>query len=191
MKKIALALTTLLATCTLQAQDQMMFTVKKDSSAFELTQAGASQLASLPLKCILQQFPNKTSHTSGNAQGHALLPQQLHPAFYGCFDWHSSVHGHWMLVKLLKHFPGLPQADAVRNLLNTTITPASILQEVKYFDLPLTASRERTYGRAWLLKLDEELYTWDSEDGRRWHAALRPLTKKITELCWRALRCMR
>jgi hypothetical protein len=162
------------------AQD--FFTVKKDSSAFELTLAGATHLASLPLKCIQQQFPNKTSHTSNNEQDHALLPQQLHPTFYGCFDWHSSVHGHWMLVKLLKKFPGIPQAATIRNLLNTTITAANILQEVKYFDIPLTASWERTYGWAWLLKLDEELYTWDNEDGRRWHAALQPLTKKVTSL---------
>ena len=90
-----------------------------------------------------------------------------------------------MLVKLLKHFPEMAQADAIRNLLNTTITPTNIQQEVKYFDMPLTASWERTYGWAWLLKLDEELYTWQNEDGRRWHAALQPLTRKVTEL-WKS-----
>lgn len=164
------------------SQDSYHFLIKKDSSAFELTLAGATHLASLPLKCILQQFPNKTSHTSNSAQDHALLPQQLHPAFYGCFDWHSSVHGHWMLVKLLKNFPEIPHATAIRTLLNTTIKPENILQEVKYFDIPLTASWERTYGWAWLLKLDEELFTWNNEDGKRWHTALQPLTKKITEL---------
>jgi hypothetical protein len=183
MKKIILpALILFLAQ---QLSGQELFLVKKDSSAFELTPAGATQLVSLPLKCIQQQFPNKTSHTSNNEQDHKLLPQQLHPTFYGCFDWHSSVHGHWMLVKLLKNFPDIPQATTIRNLLNTTITTENILQEVKYFDIPLTASWERTYGWAWLLKLDEELYTWDNEDGRRWHAALQPLTKQITDL-WKA-----
>jgi hypothetical protein len=183
MKKIILPVLTLFLAPALWGQD--FFLVKKDSSAFELTLAGATHLASLPLKCIQQQFPNKTSHTSNNAQDHTLLPQQLHPTFYGCFDWHSSVHGHWMLVKLLKQFPGIPQAATIRSLLNTTITPENILREVKYFDIPLTASWERTYGWAWLLKLDEELYTWNNEDGKRWHAALQPLTKKITEL-WKA-----
>src|SRR6187549_673867 len=90
-----------LMAATSQAQTPQMFILKKDSSGFELTSAGASHLASLPLKCIEQQFPNKTSHTSNSNSDHILLPRQLHPAFYGCFDWHSCVHGHWMLVKLL------------------------------------------------------------------------------------------
>lgn len=173
-----------MATSVLAQGDPLSF-VQKDSVTIELTLTGASHLASLPLKCIQQQFPNKTSHTSNNEQDHKLLPQQLHPTFYGCFDWHSSVHGHWMLVKLLKDFPGLPQADTIRNLLNASITPGNIQQEVKYFDIPLTSGWERTYGWGWLLKLDEELYTWDNEEGRRWHAALQPLTKKIIEL-WKA-----
>nr|WP_287424151.1 DUF2891 family protein [Candidatus Brachybacter algidus] len=68
--------------------------MKKDSTGFELTIKGASHLASLPLKCITQEFPNKTNHTSNSDSDHVLMPKQLHPAFYGCFDWHSSVHGH-------------------------------------------------------------------------------------------------
>jgi len=134
----------LLIAGTSQAQVSRMFVIKKDSSGFELTPAGASHLASLTLKCIEQQFPNKTSHTSNSDSDHSLLPRQLHPAFYGCFDWHSCVHGHWMLVKLLKRFPGLPEADAIRNAINKTITKENIEQEVKYFDMPLTASWERT-----------------------------------------------
>ncbi len=172
----------LLITGTSQAQISKMFLIKKDSAGFELTLAGASHLASLPLKCIDQEFPNKTSHTSNRDSDHVLLPRQLHPAFYGCFDWHSCVHGHWMLVKLLKLFPGLPEADVIRNAINKTITKENIEQELKYFDLPLTASWERTYGWAWLLKLDEELLTWNDENGKHWHEALQPLTKKVVEL---------
>ncbi len=172
----------LLIAGTSQAQVSRMFVIKKDSSGFELTPAGASHLASLPLKCIEQQFPNKTSHTSNSDSDHSLLPRQLHPAFYGCFDWHSCVHGHWMLAKLLKLFPGLPEANAIRNAINKTITKENIEQEVKYFDMPLTASWERTYGWAWLLKLDEELLTWNDEDGKRWHEALQPLVKKVVEI---------
>ena len=172
----------LLIAGTAQAQTSTMFVIKKDSSGFELTPAGASHLSSLPLKCIEQQFPNKTSHTSSSDSDHVLLPQQLHPSFYGCFDWHSSVHGHWMLVKLLKLFPHLPEAGDIRRVINKTITKENIEQEVRYFDMPLTASWERTYGWAWLLKLDEELLTWNDKDGRQWHEALQPLVKKIVAI---------
>jgi len=164
------------------AQVDNLFAVKKDSSGFFLTSKGASHLASLPLKCITQQFPNKTGHTSVSDSDHVLLPSQLHPAFYGCFDWHSSVHGHWMLVRLLKLFPDLPEASAIRTAINKTINEENIKQEVKYFELPLTASWERTYGWAWILKLDDELSDWQDEDGKRWHDALRPLTEKIIQL---------
>ena len=112
----------------------------------------------------------------------ASSPKQLHPVFYGCFDWHSSVHGHWMLVSLLKMFPQLPEAASIRATINNTFTPGNIQTEVKYFDTPLARGWERTYGWAWLLKLDEELYTWNDEDARRWHQALQPLTQKIIEL---------
>ena len=175
----------LLIICTaLQAKAQVndLFVMKKDSSGFELTMKGASHLASLPLKCITQEFPNKTNHTSNNDSDHVLLPKQLHPAFYGCFDWHSSVHGHWMLVKLLKLFPSLPEANTIRDVLNKTITKENIINEVKYFDIPLTAGWERTYGWAWILKLDEELFNWNDEDGKRWHEAMQPLTQKIIQL---------
>lgn len=164
------------------AQINDFYSVKKDSSGFVLAMKGASHLSSLPLKCILQEFPNKTSHTSVNDSDHVLLPRQLHPSFYGCFDWHSSVHGHWMLVRLLKQFPQLPEAGKIREVLNTTITAENIRNEVKYFSLPLTASWERTYGWAWILKLDEELADWDDADGKKWHAAMQPLTQKIVAL---------
>src|SRR5258706_5471576 len=165
-----------------QAKVTNLFVIKKDSSGFELTIQGASHLASLPLKCMEQEYPNKTSHTSNKDSDHVLLPHQLHPAFYGCFDWHSCVHGHWMLIRLLKLFPGMPEANAIRAAINKTITKENILQEVKYFDLPLTSSWERTYGWAWLLKLDEELYTWNDADGKRWYEALQPLTQKVIQL---------
>lgn len=164
------------------AQINDLFQIKKDSSGFELTMKGASHLASLPLKCIGQEFPNKTNHTSSNDSDHVLLPKQLHPAFYGCFDWHSCVHGHWMLIKLLKNYPALPEAAAIRAAINKTITEDNIIQEVKYFDMPLTASWERTYGWAWVLKLDEELANWNDTDGKRWHEALQPLTEKVIDI---------
>lgn len=164
------------------SQTNMLFILKKDSSGFELTNQGASHLASLPLKCIMQEFPNKTNHTSNSDSDHVLHPRELHPAFYGCFDWHSSVHGHWMLISLLKHYPDLREAAAIRANLNKTITKENILKEVKYFEMPLTSSWERTYGWAWILKLNEELINWNDEDGKQWHLALQPLTRKIVQL---------
>lgn len=182
MKIISLFLFIFLSALQATAQTNDLFVVKKDSSGFELTIEGASHLASLPLKCITQEFPNKTNHTSNSDSDHVLMPKQLHPAFYGCFDWHSSVHGHWMLIRLLKKFPLMPEAAAIRTTLNKTITKENIINEIKYFSLPLTASWERTYGWAWILKLDEELYAWNDDDGKRWHEAMQPLTEKIVQL---------
>lgn len=182
MKKSISIAAFLLLTITAISQVNDLFTVKKDSSGFELTLKGASHLASLPLKCITQEFPNKTNHTSNTDSDHVLLPKQLHPTFYGCFDWHSSVHGHWMLIRLLKLFPNLSEAGAMRDALNKTITKENIINEVKYFNIPLTSSWERTYGWAWILKLDEELFNWNDADAKRWHEAMQPLTQKIVQL---------
>ena len=182
MKKNCWILYILLPVFQVNAQVNDLFKINKDSSGFELTMKGASHLTSLPLKCITQEFPNKTSHTSNSEKDHVLLPKQLHPVFYGCFDWHSSVHGHWMLIRLLKLFPSMPEATAIREVLNKTITRENVVNEVKYFDIPLTAGWERTYGWAWILKLDEELFSWNNPDAKRWHEALQPLTKKIVEL---------
>lgn len=181
MKRIVYFLISCFICNNLFAQEKL-FSVKKDSSGFELTLNGASHLASLPLRCIAQEFPNKTSHTSNSDSDHVLLPRQLHPAFYGCFDWHSSVHGHWMLVRLLKLYPNLPEAAAIRAALSKNITTENIRSEVNYFSMPLTGSWERTYGWAWILKLDEELNNWEDADGKRWKAAMAPLSEKIIAL---------
>src|SRR5690349_13602705 len=78
-----------------------------------LTETTALNLARLPLHCIPTEFPNKTSHTADAAADAILLPSQLHPAFYGCLDWHSSVHGHWLLLKVLKQFPDISIKDSI------------------------------------------------------------------------------
>src|SRR5450432_2300538 len=180
MKYFTVPLVFLLCVINLLQAQVDLYHIKKDSSGFELTQKGASLLASLPLKCIVQQYPNKTSHiVQSDSDQLVSSPKQLHPVFYGCFDWHSSVHGHWMLVRLLKMFPQLPEAVTVRATLNNSITAENIATEVKYFDGALAKGWERTYGWAWLLKLDEELYTWNDPDAKKWQAALQPLTQKI------------
>jgi hypothetical protein len=182
MKKIFFISIVIWSISKSHAQLNELYVLKKDSSGFELTIKGASHLASLPLRCISKEFPNKTNHTSISDTDHVLLPRQLHPAFFGCFDWHSCVHGHWMLIRLLKLFPNMPEAPAIRAAINKTITKENILQEVKYFEMPLTSSWERTYGWAWLLKLDEELFTWNDPDGIQWHNFLQPLTQKIIDV---------
>lgn len=181
MHKLLLALIFFIINVQVMAQTSDLFTVKKDSSGFELTERGATLLASLPLKCVDQEYPNKTSHTSASDSDHVLTPKQIHPAFFGCFDWHSCVHGHWMMIRLLKEFPQIPEARMIRDAVNKNITPEHIAVEVKYFDAPLANAWERTYGWAWLLKLTEELHNWNDPDGKNWFNALQPLAQKIVE----------
>jgi hypothetical protein len=103
----------------------------------------------------------------------------MHPAFYGCFDWHSAVHGHWMLVRILRLFPDLPEAVEVRSALDENLSSERIALEIAYLEGPQRKSFERTYGWAWLLKLAEELHRWDDPGARRWEDALAPLAKAI------------
>ncbi len=146
----------------------------------------ASKLAALPLHCINNEWPNKTSHGSDSATDHVLLPHELHPVFYGCYDWHSSVHGHWMLLKLLKTFPDIKERQQIIDVLNNSFQLDKMEAEAAYFSKYKTSALyERTYGWAWLLKLDQELYEWNDPLGKKWYAALQPLTQKVKAL-WTA-----
>lgn len=166
----------------LLAQSSRFFTISKDSTQCSLTISGASHLATLPLKCLAQEYPNKINHTAISDSDQMMTPRQMHPAFYGCFDWHSSVHGHWMLVRLLKDFPSLPEAAKIRAALSTDLSPGNISREVKYFNTPLSKNFERTYGWAWLLKLQQELVTWNDADAIRWRTALQPLCDTVINI---------
>ena len=139
-----------------------------------LTSQQAERLSQLPLKCIGQEYPNKPGNTMGDSS-YVLGPREQHPAFYGCFDWHSAVHGHWSLVRLLKKFPDIPDAQNIRDRLNRNLSEANIDAEVRFFEDKNNSSYERTYGWAWLLKLAEELKTWDDPQGKRWLRHLQPL----------------
>jgi hypothetical protein len=143
--------------------------------------AQAERLAELPLGCIQEPFPYKPGHVLGRPEDLAH-PQVHHPSFYGCFDWHSAVHGHWSLVYLLKRIPELPQAERAREMISANLTSENIAVEVAYFEMNRwTSSFERTYGWAWLLKLAEELGTWEDEDAARWLANLQPLVDLVCE----------
>jgi hypothetical protein len=140
----------------------------------------ASHFARLALHCIGTEFPNKTGHVLMDSADRDA-PRALHPAFYGCFDWHSSVHGHWMLVRLLRLYPQLPDASDIRQALSRNLTAANLAAEAAYFDRPGTRTFERMYGWAWLLKLAGELDGWDDAGGRAWRESIRPLERKIVE----------
>lgn len=144
-----------------------------------LTTASASRFATLALDCMHREYPNKLNQVLKDETG-LLPPKTLHPAFYGCFDWHSSVHGHWMLVKLLREFPQLPARRQIIDGLSQSMTAENIAGEVAYFDVE-SASWERTYGWAWLLQLATELESWDDPQARQWAETLRPLTQVIRD----------
>lgn len=146
--------------------------------SLSLTLEQANKLASLPIHCINVEYPNKLNQTIGSGKD-LKSPKELHPAFYGCFDWHSSVHGHWSLVALLKQFPNLDNAETIKAQLLQNISKGNIEKEVKYFYGKYNKSYERTYGWAWLLKLAEELHTWDDETARVLEKNLQPLTDLI------------
>jgi Protein of unknown function (DUF2891) len=147
--------------------------------ASSITEKQASHFAALALQCVSREFPNKPEHVINNAT-EVKNPKTLHPAFYGCYDWHSSVHGHWMLVRLLKIFPNLPEASQIRSALNANLTAANIQAEASYMKEPNRQSFERTYGWAWALKLAEELHSWDDPEGDNWEENLRPLVDVLT-----------
>lgn len=122
----------------------------------ELSVERANHLASLPLKCLQQEYPNKLQQLLADSSEIAE-PKQLHPSFYGCFDWHSSVHGHWSLVYLLNRFADLSHREEIINKLQTNLSQKNIQLEIAYLSKPHEKSFERTYGWAWLLKLQMEL----------------------------------
>ena len=140
--------------------------------------AYSSDFAKLVLKCIGREYPNKLDHCIEDPT-QILSPRSLHPAFYGCFDWHSSVHGHWMLVYLLRRATPLREEQEIRAALDQNLTPENILAETAYFKRKGRDSFERTYGWAWLLKLATEVHDWEDEDGPRWSQNLRPLVDAV------------
>ena len=173
-----LALSLLLFACTEPASAPEKEPAPVTMSAPELTLAQANNLAELPLACIQHEYPNKLGQTIGGKDDLGE-PSVLHPAFYGCFDWHSAVHGHWSLVALLREFPDLARAEDARRMLSENLSPANIAAEVTYFNGKHNKSYERTYGWAWLLKLDEELRRWDDPLGRELQTNLAPLSELI------------
>src|SRR5262245_22778120 len=140
----------------------------------------AARFARLALDCVHKEYPNKIAH-SLNSDADVRPPRELTPAFYGCFDWHSSVHGHWLLTRLIRLHPKAAFVPEARRALGQSLTAANIAQEVKYIKTDGRSSFERPYGLAWLLQLAAELKDFDDPDARRWSAALLPLEQAVID----------
>jgi len=148
--------------------------------AAEFDAKAAERFANLALACVHKEYPNKIAHNL-NSDNDVAPPRALTPAFYGCYDWHSSVHGHWLLVRLTKTFPDASFASAAKAALKQSITAENIAQEAAYLRGDGRASFERPYGLAWLLQLAAELREWDDPLGRELSSNLRPLEQAANE----------
>jgi len=170
MKVITLLLG-LLGTVNVFAQSPL-YDIK--DGQLRLTTEGAVHFAQLPLKCMQHEFPYKTGIVFSDS---SLIkaPRDYHPAFYGCYDWHSSVHGHWMLVRLLKTFPDLPNAPLIRKKLAENLSQENINTELLIFRSKENKGFERIYGWSWLMQLQTELLTWDDPLARQLSRNIAPL----------------
>ncbi len=155
-------------------------TVMANAQAPEFDSKAAERFATLALACVHKEYPNHISHTL-NSDADAAPPRTLTPAFYGCYDWHSSVHGHWLLVRLIKTFPDASFVQPAREALRESLTAANITQESGYLRGKGRASFERPYGLAWLLQLAAELREWDDPQASRMSKDLAPLEQAVLE----------
>ena len=142
--------------------------------------AAAERFAKLALDCVHKEYPNKIAHTM-NSDADVAPPRELTPAFFGCYDWHSSVHGHWLLARLARKFPDAPFATPAREALGRSLTAENIAKEAAYLRGEGRASFERPYGLAWLLQLAAELREWDDPQAREMLANLRPVEDATLE----------
>src|ERR1700730_8422741 len=164
----------------------LLFFTVSEIDAQEITTAAtfdinaAVRFANLALACVHKEYPNKLSHTL-NSDADVAPPRKLTPAFYGCYDWHSSVHGHWLLARLVRTFPDASFALPAREALRQSLSIENIVQEGVYLRAEGRASFERPYGLAWLLQLVAELGEWDDPQAREMAANLRPLEEAALE----------
>ena len=164
----------------------LLFLAAKVSSAAtiptpaSLDITAAERFAKLALACVHKEYPNKISHNL-NSDADVAPPRKLTPAFYGCYDWHSSVHGHWLLARLVRTFPGAAFATSAREALQQSLTADNIAQEAAYLRGEGRASFERPYGLAWLLQLVAELREWDDPQAHEMAASMRPLEEAALE----------
>ena len=143
-----------------------------------LTPALASKFAGLALAGVDREWPHHYVHLAGGPS-EITTPRRMHPSFYGCFDWHSSVHGHWTLARVLRLYPDIPTAAHIRSALNASLTAKNLAAELAYFKGEGRRMFERPYGWGWLLALAAELRIGSDPDCRKWAAAIKPLEEYI------------
>jgi hypothetical protein len=152
--------------------------VRAQQAAATIDAQTAGRFAAMALACVQKEYPNKITHIL-NSREDVKAPQELTPAFYGCYDWHSSVHGHWLLARLIRAFPNAPFASDALAALKANLTPARIAGEVAYFNATGRESFERPYGLAWLLQLAAELREAQTPDATALSSALEPLEAAV------------
>ncbi|TCV12569.1 DUF2891 family protein [Sphingobacterium alimentarium] len=145
-----------------------------------LSEAQAAQIFSLPIHCLEVEYPNKLGQVLGSDQD-LKSPKFLRPIFYGCFDWHSSVHGYLSIVELMQKYPKLDADNKVREILSKHISPENVAIEMAFFQDENNKSFERTYGWAWLFKLQESLAKWNDDNAKRWKSNLQPLADLLVQ----------
>src|SRR6266446_2008982 len=143
-------------------------------AASDFDARAAERFAKLALACVEKEYPNKISHVL-NSDADVAPPRKLTPAFYGCYDWHSSVHGHWLLVRLIRTIPDASFVRRAREALRKSLTAETLKLEAAYVRGAGRQSFERSYALAWLLQLSAELREWDDPQAREMSANLRPL----------------
>ncbi len=174
-KKILFFASLMCSTFIAQAQGDL--TSILSDGRLTLSKKGASYFANLSLNCTNKAYPHDYREHLQKAED-LKSPDKLWPSFYGCFDWHSSVHNHWALVKLLKTYPYIPEAKKIKEKLDKSFDAKNILAEVKYFKSH-DEDFEFPYGQSWLLKVHDELLKWNDDKAKKWAKNLEPLTYYI------------
>ena len=146
-----------------------------------LSESKASDFVDLSLHCVDRPYPYKIGYRFPS-EDWVKPHKEVHPSFYGCWDWHSAVHGHWAMIKVLKMFPDIEEQDSIRMKLRANLTRENLEAEYNFFAKEdFTKGFERTYGWAWLLKLYEELSTWEDAEGQEWSQNMQPLAEILSE----------
>src|SRR6266576_5432842 len=177
MKKLACALL-LMPAAAIAADNPTSATANPSVGGFDAK--AAERFAKLALACVHKEYPKKIAHVL-NSEADVAAPHRLTPAFCGCYDWHSSVHGHWLLVRLVRTFPEASFAGAASDALKQSLSAENLKQEAVYIRGEGRSSFERPYGLSWLLQLCAELREWDDLQAREWSANLKPLEDAAVE----------
>tara|TARA_B100001059_G_C17746061_1_gene534380 strand:+ start:166 stop:1245 length:1080 start_codon:yes stop_codon:yes gene_type:complete len=157
-----------------------IFSISLAVSSLASDTIAVDRFAALALDCVHQEYPNHISH-SLQSDSDVRPPRELTPAFYGCLDWHSSVHGHWLLVRLARLYPETQYAEAARSALAQSLTETNLLAETHYVSAKGRRSFERPYGIVWLLQLAAELEEWDDPQAAAWRDNIRPLESALVK----------